>query len=185
VELGPPGGDRSWADVRRALLAAGQATLSRAASLQLAGAYLALRDAVRDHLSDRPQVTREQLASLVTEPKQARVRRDADAARRLQHEHAQLRRLQAGRQGKREPPTDDQLRARSDVMALLRAVADGRVVRGAREETSMFARHLLDGEDVRLQLRWLVGWDLIRMPISGPPSLYPRGERLLRSSTET
>jgi hypothetical protein len=62
---------------------------------------------------------------------------------------------------------------------LLASVAEGRVIRGESGETSMWAPHLLDGEPVRLQLRWLAGAELVAMPISGPPVLAPRGRRLL------
>jgi len=65
-------------------------------------------------------------------------------------------------------------------MTLLAAVRDGRVLRGSGDETTVFAPHFLDGEPVRLQLHWLAGHNLIHMPISGPPSLAPRGARLLR-----
>lgn len=41
------------------------------------------------------------------------------------------------------------------------------------------AGHYLDGESIRLELRGLVRDELILMPISGPPSLAPRGRRLL------
>jgi len=38
---------------------------------------------------------------------------------------------------------------------------------------------MLDGQHVRLALRWPVSEDPTDMPISGPAKLAPRGERLL------
>jgi hypothetical protein len=63
-------------------------------------------------------------------------------------------------------------------MALLGAVAAGRVVRGDGDDSSIIAPHLLDGRPVRLALRRLATEGLVHMPISGRPSLAPRGERL-------
>lgn len=76
--------------------------------------------------------------------------------------------------------TDLEILARSDEVELLRAVQHGRVLRGpAGGDTAIMAGHYLDGDSIRLQLRWLVRDELIVMPISGPPSLAPRGRRLL------
>ena len=64
-------------------------------------------------------------------------------------------------------------------MALLRAVAAGRVVRGASGHDGSFnAPYLLKGEPVQLLLRWLAGEGLVRLPLSGPPVLGERGRRL-------
>lgn len=63
---------------------------------------------------------------------------------------------------------------------LLRAVAAGRVVRGAAGgDTALMASFMLDGASIRLELTWLARQDLIEMPISGRPRLAPRGVRLL------
>jgi hypothetical protein len=79
--------------------------------------------------------------------------------------------------------TDEQLASRPDIVALLQAVAEGRVLRGADGTASGFwAPYLLVGQNVRLMLKWLNARDLVAMPMSGPPHLYPRGERILRSS---
>lgn len=76
--------------------------------------------------------------------------------------------------------TDLEILARPDDVELLRAVQSGRVLRGlSGGETAIMARHYLDGESIRFQLRWLVRDELIVMTISGPPSLAPRGRRLL------
>lgn len=76
--------------------------------------------------------------------------------------------------------TDRELLARPEDLALLRAVAAGRVVRGEHGgETSVFSAHYFDGTLVRMELRRLVAQELINMPISGSPTLAPRGWRLL------
>ena len=76
--------------------------------------------------------------------------------------------------------SDRDILARPDDIELLRAVANGTIRRGlGGSETSIFASHYLDGELVRMQLRRMAREDLIVMPISGPPSLAPRGRRLL------
>lgn len=76
--------------------------------------------------------------------------------------------------------SDEQILARPDHLALLRAVAEGRVVRGADGgDTTATAAHYLDGEPVRMQLVWLQREDLVEVPLSGPPRLAPRGRRLL------
>lgn len=64
-------------------------------------------------------------------------------------------------------------------MALLYAVADGRVYRGDGSDTAIHAPFLLDGESVRLGVMILSREELVRAPISGPPSLAPRGQDLL------
>jgi hypothetical protein len=66
---------------------------------------------------------------------------------------------------------------------LLRAVAGGRVLRidddGHTGSPAIMAGHFLAGRSVRLELRLLAADDLIEMPISGPPRLAARGQRLL------
>jgi hypothetical protein len=69
--------------------------------------------------------------------------------------------------------------AHDEDMALLAAVAAGRVVRGEGNDSTILAPHLLDGTPVRLWLHRLAGEGLVNMPISGPPTLTPRGERLI------
>lgn len=44
----------------------------------------------------------------------------------------------------------------------------------------MFAPRLLDGEQVQMHLHRLSLDGLIRLPISGPPTVEPRGQRLLQ-----
>ena len=79
--------------------------------------------------------------------------------------------------------TERELLAREDDMLLLRAVAAGRVLRGeAGGEASVWAPHYLDHQLVRLELRRLATQELILMPISGPPVLAPRGQRLLAAA---
>jgi hypothetical protein len=80
--------------------------------------------------------------------------------------------------------SDREVLERPDDLAMLRAVAAGRVVRGADGggQTSLFSPHYLDGRLVRLELRRLAAQELINMPISGPPSLAPRGWRLLSAA---
>jgi hypothetical protein len=81
--------------------------------------------------------------------------------------------------------SDRDILARDDDIELLRAVANGTIRRAiagsaTSTSTSIFAGHYLEGEHVRLQLQRLAREDLIAMPISGPPSLAPRGRRLLQ-----
>lgn len=72
----------------------------------------------------------------------------------------------------------DVLATETDI-ALIRAVAAGRVVRGSNASRSVAAPHLLDDQPVRLELRRLAREDLVFVPISGPPVIAPRGRRLL------
>jgi hypothetical protein len=46
----------------------------------------------------------------------------------------------------------------------------------------LFSTHYLDGSIVRIELRRLAAQDLINMPISGVPTLAPRGWRLLSAA---
>jgi hypothetical protein len=76
--------------------------------------------------------------------------------------------------------SDREIAANKPDVALLQAVEAGQVVRGTTGvATSLFAPHLLHGEPVRLQLRWLADEQLLAMPISGPPTIEPRGYRVL------
>ena len=59
-------------------------------------------------------------------------------------------------------------------MQLLAAVAAGQITRAS---THINAAFLLDGAAV--QLNRLAREDLLYAPISGPPTLQPRGKRLL------
>jgi hypothetical protein len=72
------------------------------------------------------------------------------------------------------PRTDAQILATDHDMQLLAAVAAGAITRAS---TVVNAPFLLDGTPV--QLRRLAREDLVYAPISGPPSLQPRGRRLL------
>lgn len=79
--------------------------------------------------------------------------------------------------------SDREVLDRPDDLYLMRAVAAGRVARGVRGgETSPFPGHYLDGQLVRMELRHLAEHELISMPISGPPTLAPRGWRLLAAA---
>jgi hypothetical protein len=79
--------------------------------------------------------------------------------------------------------TDEQLASRPDIVALLQAVANGRELRGEDGTTSGFwAPYLLDGQNIRLTLKWLNARELVAMPMTGPPHLYPRGERIFHRS---
>lgn len=75
--------------------------------------------------------------------------------------------------------SDGEILGRDSDVALLRAVASGRVVRGSGGDMGIMSPHMLAGEPIRLQLRWLADQELVEMPISGPPALAPRGRRLL------
>jgi hypothetical protein len=76
--------------------------------------------------------------------------------------------------------SDSEILAHRGDMALLRAVAAGRVVRGASGHDASFnAPYLLEGEPVQLVLRWLAGEGLVRLPLSGPPVLGERGGRFV------
>jgi hypothetical protein len=74
------------------------------------------------------------------------------------------------------PRTDAELLADDHVMGLLEAVAAGRVIRPSSSAT---ARFLVDGMPV--ELRVLARQDLLYAPMGGavPPTLAPRGQRLL------
>lgn len=79
--------------------------------------------------------------------------------------------------------SDRELLERPEDLALLRAVAAGRVLRGEQGgETSVFSAHYFDGRLVRMELRRLAAQELINMPISGAPTLAPRGWRLLSAA---
>lgn len=83
------------------------------------------------------------------------------------------------------PRNDEQILASPETMGLLRAVADGLVVRGSGGDTGFTAPFMLRGESVRLRVMKLAREDLIEAPISGPPRLAPRGQSLLdRSATD-
>ena len=73
----------------------------------------------------------------------------------------------------------DVVRGHNEDMALLRAVEAGDVVRGLGGETSIFAEHLWNSQNVRLHLVRLSKDELVELPISGPPRLTPRGRRTL------
>lgn len=61
-------------------------------------------------------------------------------------------------------------------MVLIAAVAAGRVT---RESTRVNAPFLLDGDPLWTDLKRLSREDLLFAPISGSPTLQPRGVRLL------
>ena len=70
-------------------------------------------------------------------------------------------------------------------MDLLGAIAAGEVVRGmAGGDSSFQAPHYWLGRPVRMDLRRMAQEELILMPISGPPRLAPRGQRLLTRFVE-
>jgi hypothetical protein len=71
--------------------------------------------------------------------------------------------------------TDAQILASGD-MALLAAVAAGRV---SRQSGGLNAPYLLAIDSLRMDLRRLAREELVYAPISGSPTLQPRGERLL------
>lgn len=65
-----------------------------------------------------------------------------------------------------------------DQRVLLQAVADGRVKRLGQEYAAAYD---LEGQPVeRMQLVWLKRSAWIDMPISGPPSITPDGQKWLR-----
>jgi hypothetical protein len=74
--------------------------------------------------------------------------------------------------------SDAEVLAQLGDVALLRAVAAGRVTRDSGG--GAFAGYWCDGQPVRLNLSWLAREELIMMPLSGPPRLAPRGLRLLQ-----
>jgi hypothetical protein len=65
-----------------------------------------------------------------------------------------------------------------DLDLVLRAVAEGRVT---CPHTGYNAPHLLDGQDVSLDVKRLGHYELIRFRLSGPPEIQPLGEELLSS----
>ncbi len=79
-----------------------------------------------------------------------------------------------------EPRTAEEILANPNTMALLAAVAAGRVYRGEDGfDLSATALHLLDGRPVRFQLRRLADHELIRIPMSGPPKMTDYGSKIL------
>lgn len=79
-----------------------------------------------------------------------------------------------------DPHTDDEILTNTWKMVLLRAISLGQVVRGADgKSTSVNAPWIWNGQAIRLGVRRLRDDELIRMPISGPPTLDVRGSRLL------
>lgn len=68
----------------------------------------------------------------------------------------------------------------ADQLALLQAVADGRIMRG---DGGYAALYLLDGQPVeRMQLWWLKKAALIDMPMLGPPRITEDGLKALREA---
>jgi hypothetical protein len=78
----------------------------------------------------------------------------------------------------RAPRPDDDIINHPSDMALLAAVAQGLVQRADGSKT-MGAAHLLEGRPVQGDLRRLRADELIRLPMSGPPTIDARGEQLL------
>lgn len=68
-----------------------------------------------------------------------------------------------------------------EAVALLRAVAAGRIVTGPpTPATAQETDYLLDGISVRRPVIWLCEWDgLLTIRGTAPPVLAPRGERIL------
>jgi hypothetical protein len=62
---------------------------------------------------------------------------------------------------------------------LLLAIHQGRVW---RPDATMGAPYWLDRSEVRLQVQFLRGRDLVRMPLSGPPQITADGEKVLREA---
>lgn len=79
------------------------------------------------------------------------------------------------------PRTDQQILDNPRDMALLAAVAAGRV---SRVGSRVNAPYLLDGDPLWVDMKRLAREDLIYAPISGPPSLQSRGVRLLQMKRE-
>jgi hypothetical protein len=75
-----------------------------------------------------------------------------------------------------QPRTDRQILQHADDMALLGMVAAGRVTRAG---THLNAPYLVDSDPLWTDLKRLAREDLLFAPISGPPTLRPRGVRLL------
>jgi hypothetical protein len=76
--------------------------------------------------------------------------------------------------------SDADILDRPDDVEVFRAVAAGRVHRGPEGHSrARLAAHYADSDPIQLQLRRLTKEDLIELPISGPPSLTPRGRRVL------
>jgi len=88
----------------------------------------------------------------------------------------------------RDPRPDSVILDDGPDIELLRAIASGRVVRaetdGQPGSTAVQAGHFLDGVNVRMNVLFLSDDGLVKMPISGPPRLAPRGRRLLAIANE-
>ena len=92
--------------------------------------------------------------------------------------------MRSKRRSRRER-SDAEILAHPVDMAILRAVAAGRVRRGSSgADTRFLAPYLLEGESVRLPLQWLAREGLVRLPLSGPPELAERGRRLLTEAEQ-
>lgn len=77
--------------------------------------------------------------------------------------------------------TDQAIVNDPEAVALLRAVAAGRIVTGPPSgATGQQADYLLDGVSVRRPVMWLREWDgLLTIRGTAPPMLAPRAERIL------
>lgn len=163
VELDAPSGDRTWADVGRTLALNPSARLSPAACRVLVRAHVELRAAL-ERIAEDPTSTRAQLRALVPNERQAQTRARAAEVRRRRAEHDAWSERVRANAGARHPSrgralSDQEILAIPRMMALVKAVADGRVVAEA-------------------DARWLS--DLALIDRAGPsPAVTERGRRLL------
>ena len=74
------------------------------------------------------------------------------------------------------PRTDQQILDHPSDMWVLACVAAGRVT---RVSTHLNSGYLLDGDPLTVDLKRLAREDLLWAPISSPPTIAPRGARLL------
>ncbi len=75
------------------------------------------------------------------------------------------------------PRSDRQILAHPEDMALIALVAAGQV---SRESGRVNAPYVVNADPLRMDLRRLAREELVHAPIAGPPTLQPRGARLLQ-----
>jgi hypothetical protein len=178
VELGPPSGDRTWADVGRALRLNPSARLSAPACREVVRAYLDLRTSI-ERIADDPTSTRAELRDLVPDERRAKARAQAAEMRRRRAEHdswmtARGRGTRAGRE-----LSDEEILAIPKMMGLLKAVAEGRVTAGEADRGVPGLYVMPGGETFPdAAVRWLA--DLRLIDRAGPlPTVTERGRRLV------
>jgi hypothetical protein len=178
VEVGPPSGERTWVDVGRTLSLNPSARLSPAACREVVRAYLDLRASV-ERIADDPTSTRAQLRDLVPDERRAKVLAEAAEMRRRRAAQDGWANARASRPRAGRPLSDEEILAVPKMMALLKAVADGRVAAGedGRGRPNLY---VMPGREAfsEAAARWLSDLGLIDR-VTPTPAVTERGRRLL------